>query len=50
MAKNTGARGLRAILEGILTEAMYEVSEGHTKFWMNWDQAYDSGIDVLLWN
>ncbi|KAK6246695.1 hypothetical protein SCA6_009785 [Theobroma cacao] len=26
MAKNTGARGLRAILEGILTEAMYEVT------------------------
>lgn len=25
MAKNTGARGLRAILESILTEAMYEV-------------------------
>ncbi|KDO42935.1 hypothetical protein CISIN_1g0057622mg, partial [Citrus sinensis] len=24
-AKNTGARGLRAILESILTEAMYEV-------------------------
>lgn len=26
MAKNTGARGLRAILESILTDAMYEVS------------------------
>lgn len=25
MAKNTGARGLRTILESILTEAMYEV-------------------------
>jgi ATP-dependent Clp protease ATP-binding subunit ClpX len=25
MAKNTGARGLRSILESILTEAMYEV-------------------------
>lgn len=25
IAKNTGARGLRAILESILTEAMYEV-------------------------
>lgn len=25
MAKNTGARGLRAILENILTEAMFEV-------------------------
>lgn len=25
MAKNTGARGLRSILENILTEAMYEV-------------------------
>lgn len=25
MAKNTGARGLRAILESTLTEAMYEV-------------------------
>ena len=28
MAKNTGARGLRALLESILTEAMYEVFEG----------------------
>lgn len=27
LAKNTGARGLRAILESILTEAMYEVSK-----------------------
>lgn len=26
MAKNTGARGLRALLENILTEAMFEVS------------------------
>lgn len=25
IVKNTGARGLRAILESILTEAMYEV-------------------------
>lgn len=25
MAKNTGARGLRAILEDILTESMFEV-------------------------
>lgn len=25
MVKNTGARGLRSILEAILTEAMYEV-------------------------
>ena len=25
MAKNTGARGLRAILENILTEAMFQV-------------------------
>lgn len=25
MAKNTGARGLRAILENILTDAMFEV-------------------------
>lgn len=25
MVKNTGARGLRALLESILTEAMYEV-------------------------
>lgn len=25
IAKNTGARGLRAILENILTEAMFEV-------------------------
>ena len=28
MAKNTGARGLRAILENILTEAMFEVYLG----------------------
>ena len=28
MAKNTGARGLRAILENILTEAMFEVCLG----------------------
>jgi ATP-dependent Clp protease ATP-binding subunit ClpA len=28
MAKNTGARGLRAILENVLTEAMYEVDMG----------------------
>lgn len=26
MAKNTGARGLRALLESILIDAMYEVS------------------------
>lgn len=25
LAKNTGARGLRALLENILTEAMFEV-------------------------
>ena len=25
MAKNTGARGLRALLENVLTEAMFEV-------------------------
>ncbi|KAE8699081.1 ATP-dependent Clp protease ATP-binding subunit ClpX [Hibiscus syriacus] len=34
MAKNTGARGLRAILESILTEAMYEIPDvkiGHNK-------------------
>ncbi|EEF34526.1 CLP protease regulatory subunit CLPX2, mitochondrial isoform X2 [Ricinus communis] len=30
MAKNTGARGLRAILESILTEAMYEIPENKT--------------------
>lgn len=28
MAKNTGARGLRAILENILTEAMFQVYYG----------------------
>ncbi|XP_062177457.1 CLP protease regulatory subunit CLPX2, mitochondrial isoform X2 [Alnus glutinosa] len=27
MAKNTGARGLRAILENVLTEAMYEIPD-----------------------
>ncbi|KAG4135964.1 hypothetical protein ERO13_D08G248800v2 [Gossypium hirsutum] len=34
MAKNTGARGLRAILESILTEAMYEIPDvktGHNR-------------------
>ncbi|KAG2713994.1 hypothetical protein I3760_03G005100 [Carya illinoinensis] len=30
MAKNTGARGLRAILESILTEAMYEIPDMKT--------------------
>jgi len=30
MAKNTGARGLRAILEIILTEAMYEIPDVKT--------------------
>ncbi|GMI94175.1 hypothetical protein like AT1G33360 [Hibiscus trionum] len=30
MAKNTGARGLRAILENILTEAMYEIPDART--------------------
>ncbi|KAL6640335.1 hypothetical protein ACP70R_022184 [Stipagrostis hirtigluma subsp. patula] len=30
IAKNTGARGLRSILENILTEAMYEIPETRT--------------------
>ncbi|KAK1310088.1 ATP-dependent zinc metalloprotease FtsH [Acorus calamus] len=30
MVKNTGARGLRALLESILTEAMYEVPDAKT--------------------
>ncbi|KAL9251926.1 CLP protease regulatory subunit CLPX2, mitochondrial-like protein [Drosera capensis] len=30
MAKNTGARGLRSIMERILTEAMFEVPDGKT--------------------
>ncbi|XWS32562.1 hypothetical protein CRYUN_Cryun22dG0000300 [Craigia yunnanensis] len=30
MAKHTGARGLRAILESILTEAMYEIPDAKT--------------------
>ncbi|KAI9112050.1 hypothetical protein K1719_016946 [Acacia pycnantha] len=30
MAKNTGARGLRAILEGILTDAMFEIPDVKT--------------------
>jgi len=30
IAKNTGARGLRSILESILTEAMYEIPETRT--------------------
>lgn len=30
MAKNTGARGLRSILENILTEAMYEIPDTRT--------------------
>ncbi|XP_047978184.1 CLP protease regulatory subunit CLPX3, mitochondrial isoform X1 [Salvia hispanica] len=29
-AKNTGARGLRAILEGLLTDAMYEIPDAKT--------------------
>uniref|UniRef100_A0A5B7BF26 Uncharacterized protein n=1 Tax=Davidia involucrata TaxID=16924 RepID=A0A5B7BF26_DAVIN len=31
MAKNTGARGLRAIMENILTEAMYEIPDIKTE-------------------
>ncbi|KAJ6715578.1 hypothetical protein OIU85_027020 [Salix viminalis] len=31
MAKNTGARGLRAILENILTEAMFEIPENKSQ-------------------
>ncbi|XP_023632784.1 CLP protease regulatory subunit CLPX2, mitochondrial [Capsella rubella] len=31
MSKNTGARGLRSILESILTEAMYEVPDSMTE-------------------
>lgn len=34
MAKNTGARGLRALLESILTEAMYEVCKNLLLRWM----------------
>ncbi|KAG0487513.1 hypothetical protein HPP92_009608 [Vanilla planifolia] len=30
IAKNTGARGLRSILESILTEAMYEIPDANT--------------------
>ncbi|KAL7002107.1 hypothetical protein U1Q18_003260 [Sarracenia purpurea var. burkii] len=30
MAKNTGARGLRAILENILTEAMFQIPDGNS--------------------
>lgn len=30
LAKNTGARGLRSILENILTEAMYEIPDSNT--------------------
>jgi len=30
MVKNTGARGLRALLESILTEAMFEVTSATT--------------------
>ncbi|PKA54573.1 hypothetical protein AXF42_Ash000408 [Apostasia shenzhenica] len=30
MTKNTGARGLRGILENILTEAMYEIPDRRT--------------------
>ncbi|XP_057793768.1 CLP protease regulatory subunit CLPX3, mitochondrial [Salvia miltiorrhiza] len=30
MTKNTGARGLRAILEGLLTDAMYEIPDAKT--------------------
>lgn len=31
MVKNTGARGLRSILETLLTEAMYQVPDVHSK-------------------
>uniref|UniRef100_A0A2N9G4T9 Clp ATPase C-terminal domain-containing protein n=1 Tax=Fagus sylvatica TaxID=28930 RepID=A0A2N9G4T9_FAGSY len=31
LAKNTGARGLRAILENILTEAMFEIDKENTR-------------------
>lgn len=35
MAKNTGARGLRALLESILTDAMYEVcNQVFLKLWL----------------
>ncbi|KAI3511091.1 hypothetical protein L1887_18235 [Cichorium endivia] len=30
MAKNTGARGLRAILETLLTDSMYEIPDAKT--------------------
>lgn len=33
MNKNTGARGLRAILENLLTDAMYEVNLDFLNFW-----------------
>lgn len=45
LAKNTGARGLRAILESILTEAMYEVykTEGFFFFFSfcGWEEMKD---------
>ena len=38
IARNTGARGLRSILEALLTEAMFEVrahlSEGDSRQWV----------------
>ncbi|MED6109699.1 CLP protease regulatory subunit clpx3, mitochondrial [Stylosanthes scabra] len=39
MAKNTGARGLRALLESILTEAMYEIPDVKTG---------NEGIDAVI--
>lgn len=39
IAKNTGARGLRAILENVLTEAMFEIPDAKTE---------DELIDVVL--
>jgi ATP-dependent Clp protease ATP-binding subunit ClpX len=39
MVKNTGARGLRALLESILTEAMFEIPD---------DKKGDERIDAVI--
>ena len=37
ISKNTGARGLRAILESTLTEAMYEVCFFVNTYWLYYE-------------
>lgn len=48
MAKNTGARGLRAILESILTDAMYEVNYVRIYFHRSFTKSLRSGTSVFV--